>query len=340
MPRRTNLFQQVVAVVYRQLSEDPPEESAMVPDETAGTDREVDVLIKEEVAGEEITVAIEATALARKLDLPGVQALIRKHEKLGTSQVIIVSESGFTEPARREIDASAGVSGYQPTDLKNEQQLETKIVGKLAKLWPRRFSVTVNTVFAEVELPASLNGSNAVPWTTPPLWFPLDDVKGNEVATPEMVFARWADENPEAIAAGLEVGNTLVDTDKTFQTDLFPPWRVDGGEFADLYLVVDTNIDADHGPTPEPLRVRKLDLRGPASIRVSEVDLRHQQLSDKIAYSVGHAVIDGESLLLVASATDKGEKVTTLTLGVERPAPKKPPGRKRPKRVKPPKKRP
>src|ERR1700730_5553082 len=113
MPRRTNLFQQVVAIVYRQLSDDPPEESAMVPDETAGTDREVDVLSKAEVAGEEISVGVEATALSRKLDLPGVQALIKKHEKLGTSQLIIVSESGFTEPAEREIDANHVVSRYQ-----------------------------------------------------------------------------------------------------------------------------------------------------------------------------------------------------------------------------------
>jgi hypothetical protein len=323
----------VVAIVYRQLSDDPPEESALVPDAAAGTDREVDVLIKAEVAGEEISVAVEATAISRKLDLPGVQALIRKHEKLGTRQVIIVSESGFTGPAHREIDATAGVSGYQPTDLKNEQQLQTKIVGKLAKLWPKRFSVTVNTLFAEVELPASLDSTTAVPWTTPPLWFPLDDAEGNEVATPEMLFQRWADENPEVIGEMLDVGNTTVDTDKTFQIDLLPPWRIEDNEFADLYLMVDTNIDPKREPTPEPLRVLKLDLRGPASIRVSEVDLRHQQLGDKIAYSVGHAVIDGESLLLVASATSKGEKVTTLTLG-KQPVAKKSPKRKRAKRPK------
>jgi hypothetical protein len=337
VPRRTNLFQQVVAIVYRQLSDDPPEESAMVTDETAGTDREIDVLIKAEVAGEEISVGVEATALSRKLDLTGVQALIKKHEKLGTRQVIIVSESGFTGPARREIDATAGVSGYQPTDLTNERQLQTKIVGKLAKLWPKRFSVTVNTLFAEVELPASLAGTNAAPWTTPPLWFPLDDAKGNEVATPEMVFQQWADENPEVMGEMLDVGNTTVDTDKTFLIDLFPPWRIKGNEFADLYLMVDTNMDPKREPTPEPLRLLKLDLRGPASIRVSEVDLRHQQLGDKIAYSVGHAVIDGESLLLVASATSKGEKVTTLTLG-KQPTATKSPKRKRPKRAKRPKK--
>lgn len=309
----------------------------MVPDETAGTDREVDVLIKAEVAGEEISVGVEATALSRKLDLTGVQALIKKHEKLGTRQVIIVSESGFTGPARREIDATAGVSGYQPTDLTNEQQLQTKIVGKLAKLWPKRFSVTVNTVFAEVELPVSLGDTNTVPWTTPPLWFPLDDAKGNEVATPEMVFQQWADENPEVMGETLDVGNTTVDTDKTFQIDLFPPWRIKGNEFADLYLMVDTNIDPKHEPTPEPLRLLKLDLRGPASIRVSEIDLRHQQLGDKIAYSVGHTVIDGESLLLVASATSRGEKVTTLTLG-KQPTAKKSSNR-RTKKAKRPKKR-
>jgi Restriction endonuclease len=332
VPRRTNLFQQVVAIVYHQLSDDPPAESAMVPDATAGTDREVDVLIKAEVAGEEITVAVEATALGRKLDLPGVQALIKKHEKLGTSQLIIVSESGFTEPADREIKATPIVSGYQPTDLKNPQLLETKIVGKLAKLWRKRFSVTVTEVFAELELPASLLKTNIVPWTRLPLHFPLDDAKANEVATPEMVVLQWANANPEAVGELLDVANTAVDTDKTFLTDLCPPWRVDGRE-SDLYLMVDTNINPNHEPTPEPLRLLKLDLCGSASIRVSEADLRHQQLSDKIAYSVGHIVEDGESLLLVASATSKGETVTTLSLGPKQPAGKQPARRRRSKKL-------
>ncbi len=318
MPKRTNLFQQVVAAVYRQLSDGTVEESAMLHDEKAGTDREVDVLIRGQVAGEEISVAVEATAQDRKLDLPAVQRIIAKHQAIGTSQVIIVSESGFTEPARRTISGTPNVAGYQPTDLNNEKQLETKIVGRLSKLWPRRFSVTLSTVFAEIELPAALLGTNAVPWTGPPPLFPLLLADGTEVATADAIFSEWAENNTEEVGLLLDVGNTVADTDaKTFQKDLYRPWRADGREFPELYVNVDTNIDPNREPTPEPLKIRKLDLRGPASIRVSEMDLRHQQLNDNVVYTVGQTIIEGESLLLVASATSRGERMTTLVLGAD-----------------------
>jgi hypothetical protein len=314
VPKRTNLFQQIVATVYKQIGGESVEESVMVPDKIAGTDREVDVVITSHVAGEKITVGVEATAISRKLDLKAVQGIIAKHEAIGTNQMIIVSESGFTGPARRTIDSTLGISGYQPTDLNNEKQLEAKVVGRLSKLWPRRFSVTLTTVFAEMVLPDSLQNTNVVSITRPPLNFPLLDWQGNEITSPEGIFRHWANTQSEDVMSLLDVANTTEDTDKTFLKELFPPWKIHGQEITDLYVMVDTNIDPTQEPTPEPLRLLKLDLRGPVSIRVSEVDLRHQQLNDEVAYSVGQTVLDGKSILMVASATAEGEKVTTLEL--------------------------
>lgn len=320
MPPRTNLFQRVIATVYQHLSDEPVQESKMVPDAIAGTDREVDVMITEEVAGEVISIGVEATALGKKLALPAVDSLIAKHKGIGTSHLVIVSKSGFTKPALQRIEATHGVSGYQPKDVVDEKKLETKIVGKLAKLWPRRFSVTLTTVFAEIELPAALRGTNIASWTIPPPQFPLVDKKGKEVTSIEAVFVEWAQKNSKDVAELLDVGNTTVDTDKTFLKDLLPPWRVNGQETPNLYVMVNTNLEGEPA-TPEPLKLRKLDLRGPASVRVSEVDLRHQQLNADVAYTVGEGVLDGQSLLLVASATSKGEKVTTLLLGRADPRP-------------------
>ena len=162
MPKRTNPFQQTIATVYAQLSETPPTESALVPDERLDTDREVDIRITESVAGEEITVGVEATAAGRKCGLTAVQGLIRKHEKIGTSHLVIVSRSGFTGPALREIEDTPNVSGYEPKDLTDKAGLESKIVGKLAAIWQKRFTVTITDTFVYFDLPERLQGTNIV----------------------------------------------------------------------------------------------------------------------------------------------------------------------------------
>ena len=98
MSRRTNPFQQVIARVYLDLSDDA-EESKLLRDRKADTDREVDVVITEEAAGEAIRVGVEATDPKRKADLPTVDKLLGKHADLDTQHIIIVSKSGFTGPA-------------------------------------------------------------------------------------------------------------------------------------------------------------------------------------------------------------------------------------------------
>src|SRR3954447_25916201 len=103
VPPRSNLFQGTIAVIYEHLTHDDAtatvEESAMLVHRTTGELREVDVVIRSYVAGYQIIVGIEARASARKADLPWVESIIGKHSELPTSQLVLVSESGFTGPA-------------------------------------------------------------------------------------------------------------------------------------------------------------------------------------------------------------------------------------------------
>ena len=104
MPRRSNSFQRLVALINTSLAGvTKVEESAMLPDSVTGGQREVDVLITSQVAGYIVRIAIEVIATNRKADSPWIEKMRAKHDNLPTDKLILVSESGFAK--RAEIKA-------------------------------------------------------------------------------------------------------------------------------------------------------------------------------------------------------------------------------------------
>jgi hypothetical protein len=100
MPKRTNLFQEVVEIIHRHMAGDSPvEASALLPSKSTGADREVDVVIRANTAGYEVIVAVEAIARSRKADRMWVDGMLGKHADLPTSKLVLVSEKGFTKDA-------------------------------------------------------------------------------------------------------------------------------------------------------------------------------------------------------------------------------------------------
>jgi hypothetical protein len=70
VPRRSNLFQDTIAVVYADLAGDATiEESAMLLHRTTGEPPEVDVVLHRKSGSHEVVVSIEARASARKADV-------------------------------------------------------------------------------------------------------------------------------------------------------------------------------------------------------------------------------------------------------------------------------
>ena len=117
VPKRTNLFQQVIAIVHGHLAGDVTvEESAMLVSRSTGKPREVDVVIRSRVAGYEAIVKIEARATGRRADRTWVDGQIGKHADLPPGQLVLVSERGFTPDARVHAEAN-GVICYAPADL-------------------------------------------------------------------------------------------------------------------------------------------------------------------------------------------------------------------------------
>lgn len=68
-------FQEVVAIIQEHMAGDATvEESGMLVHRVTGEEREVDVVIRSEVAGHEIIISVEATAVGRKADTTWVEA--------------------------------------------------------------------------------------------------------------------------------------------------------------------------------------------------------------------------------------------------------------------------
>jgi putative lipoic acid-binding regulatory protein len=80
VPKRTNLFQEVVEILHRHMAGDAKAEaSAMLPSQSTGALREVAVVIRAKQAGHDVIVSVEALARSCKADL-------RSGDRMGTNR--------------------------------------------------------------------------------------------------------------------------------------------------------------------------------------------------------------------------------------------------------------
>ena len=88
MPKRTNLFQDVVAIIQRHLAGDADvEESAELTDALTGDICEVDVVIRGRTGGHEVVVSVEASKPARPATVEWVREMIGKRQHLETNKL-------------------------------------------------------------------------------------------------------------------------------------------------------------------------------------------------------------------------------------------------------------
>ena len=76
----------------------------MLVDRVSGEQREVDVLVVAMAGGYSVQLGVEVISWARPADTPWVEKMRAKHENLSTDKLILVSERGFYEPARRKAE--------------------------------------------------------------------------------------------------------------------------------------------------------------------------------------------------------------------------------------------
>lgn len=105
MPPRTNALQRLITLLTATLAGHAQvTESAMLKDRVTSEPREVDVLVSATTATYTVNLGIEVIAWARPADTPWIEKMRAKHENLPTDKLILVSESGFSAPAKKKAE--------------------------------------------------------------------------------------------------------------------------------------------------------------------------------------------------------------------------------------------
>ena len=76
----------------------------MLIDRVTGESREVDVLVTATTATYTVNLGIEVVAWSRPADTPWIEKMRAKHENLPIDKLILVSESGFSAPAKKKAE--------------------------------------------------------------------------------------------------------------------------------------------------------------------------------------------------------------------------------------------
>jgi hypothetical protein len=97
MPKRTNDYQKLVLAVNMHFASKSAKvtESAMLYDASSEQDREIDILLEDDIGGIKILVGVECTAGKRPLTVAKLDEIIAKHKDCGVNKTVIVSKFGF-----------------------------------------------------------------------------------------------------------------------------------------------------------------------------------------------------------------------------------------------------
>lgn len=286
MPRRTNVFQEVVAIIHRHMAGDASvEESGMLQNAVTGAEREVDVVIRSRVAGHEVIVGVEATAKGRKADAPWVEGMVGKHADLPTSKLVLVSEAGFSEPARR-LAVAKGAVPLAPADLE-AQDPDYAILRALRSLWPKQVTVTAQDAQFRVRMSdGNIRNVRNVPMTA---MLYRDDK--TLVGTLRDAFLSWAELGGLEILVG-HMATFSEDTDKVFLVRFDELAIVEDGREKRLGIYRETDDELD--------LIEKGQVGGHAAIRIGEIPLQHQRLGE-VSFAHGEGRLGSHRALAVVT---------------------------------------
>jgi hypothetical protein len=133
MPRRTNDFQELIALIHQQLAPAGAivTESAIREDALTHHGREIDITIQHELAGYPITLVVECRDHDRPQDVTWIEALVGKYLHQ-VAHVIAVSSSGFTGQAFEKAKA-VGITTMAIREARDTNW--RKWVAELSSMW-------------------------------------------------------------------------------------------------------------------------------------------------------------------------------------------------------------
>ena len=292
MPQRTNVFQEVVAIIHQHMAGDAVVEESELPAASGdGQQARLYVLPRTKVSGYEVIVSVEATATGRRADTKWVEALIQKHRNLPTSKLVLVSEAGFTPDAREEAEAEGAIP-LAPEDLAADDPVQA-VVNRLPSLWPKVIKLEPASADALVRKP---DGSEQqVPNLLPDQSVFLSD--GRLVGMFRDVLGTLYMANFPRLAQEMGLVDIAEDTERFFALWWDPCILNVEGEDQAVYI--------EQIEPHELHELRRAELRGKAIIHVAEIPLQHKKLGD-VAFAYGQGQLGGQPALLVVSETQGG----------------------------------
>ncbi len=110
MPRRSTIKQAIVYYVKEHVAGPTATvtESKEMFDTDSQTMREVDIVVEDRVGDDDVVISVEVRDHQRRQGTPFVEAMLAKHARMPTNKLLLVSWSGFSEPAKRKAEAKGG----------------------------------------------------------------------------------------------------------------------------------------------------------------------------------------------------------------------------------------
>ena len=292
-------------LVYTLVADDDAtvEESAMVADLETGGQREIDVLVTGKIAGIPMRVQIEATARTEPADVKWVEAELGKHRAVGTHQLILVSEAGFSRDAKRKAEANGAIP-IDSRDLGSEDAVG-EVVNRLASIWPKVLALAPTHVAGIVLGP---DGERiGAPELNSSTWIVTET--GEELGTISDEVRRRLNAQFPAVAEEIGLADIAGDAEAFFELSM--------PDFAGTYEGKPFNAclrsNPKPGEDPELYRIEEIRLKGKATITVSEIELTHKKLGEfSIAYGTGK-VGDSDALFVATENEDGGKGAIRLS---------------------------
>ncbi|HUX63012.1 hypothetical protein [Sulfuricella sp.] len=151
MPKRTNPFQQLAAIIHSRLGSGwNVTESLFLTDSITGEMREVDVVAKATVGTYDIYISVECRDHKRSADVTWIESMAKKHESLSTSKLVLWSRSGFTKAAIAKATALKIDTVSQASAASADwATLARSLIGGLVQLVTPRFSPFIDITATE-----------------------------------------------------------------------------------------------------------------------------------------------------------------------------------------------
>lgn len=228
---------------------------------------------------------------------------LAKHASLPTDKLVLISEAGFSEAAKRKAGARGAVP-LEPVDMTGDDPVH-EVVNRLNSLWPKILELTPTGAVEVVRLPMGPRASvQMLPDTL------IVTASGEELGNVFTEVKRRLDANFLDIAKQIGLGDITEDIERGFTMQIIG-WEgsvtSENGKTTKMAACLEWKPNPED--EPEFHAIQKIDVIGKAKIEVGEIPLNHQKLGD-VAMSSGVGKVGSQDALLVVTEDDSGGKGT------------------------------